>query len=75
VLPIVMGITMILQYKLNPSSPDPVQQKVMMFVPVIMTFFFLNFPAGLVLYWLVNNVLTIGQQYLTVNYLLKPRKA
>ena len=75
VLPIVMGITMILQYKLNPSSPDPVQQKVMMFVPVVMTFFFLNFPAGLVLYWLVNNVLTIGQQYLTVNYLLKPRKA
>ena len=75
VLPIVMGITMILQYKLNPSSPDPVQQKVMMFVPVVMTFFFLNFPAGLVLYWLVNNILTIGQQYLTVNYLLKTRKA
>lgn len=75
VLPIVMGITMILQYKLNPTSPDPVQQKVMMFVPVVMTFFFLNFPAGLVLYWLVNNVLTIGQQYLTVNYLLKSRKA
>jgi YidC/Oxa1 family membrane protein insertase len=75
VLPIIMGITMILQYKLNPSSPDPVQQKVMMFVPVVMTFFFLNFPAGLVLYWLVNNVLTIGQQYLTVNYLIKARKA
>ncbi len=74
VLPIVMGVTMILQYKLNPSSPDPVQQKVMMFVPVVMTFFFLNFPAGLVLYWLVNNVLTIGQQYLTVNYLLKAKK-
>ncbi len=74
VLPIVMGITMILQYKLNPSSPDPVQQKVMMFVPVVMTFFFLNFPSGLVLYWLVNNVLTIGQQYLTVNYLLKAKK-
>ncbi|MHB1606330.1 MAG: membrane protein insertase YidC [Leptospirales bacterium] len=75
VLPIVMGITMILQYKLNPASPDPVQQKVMMFVPVVMTFFFLNFPAGLVLYWLVNNVLTIGQQYMTVNYLLKAKKA
>ena len=75
VLPIVMWITMILQYKLNPTSPDPVQQKVMMFVPVVMTFFFLNFPAGLVLYWLVNNVLTIGQQYLTVNYRVKSRKA
>lgn len=74
VLPIVMGLTMILQYRLNPTSPDPVQQKVMMFVPVIMTFFFLNFPSGLVLYWLINNILTIGQQYLTVNYLLKRKK-
>ncbi len=74
VLPIVMGLTMVLQYRLNPTSPDPVQQKVMMFVPVIMTFFFLNFPSGLVLYWLINNILTIGQQYLTVNYLLKAKK-
>ena len=71
ILPVLMGITMILQYRLNPASPDPVQQKVMMVVPVIMTFFFLNFPSGLVLYWLVNNMLTILQQYLTTSYLKK----
>jgi YidC/Oxa1 family membrane protein insertase len=71
ILPVLMGLTMILQYRLNPASPDPVQQKVMMVVPVIMTFFFLNFPSGLVLYWLVNNMLTILQQYLTTSYLKK----
>jgi len=64
ILPILMGISMYFQQKLTPTaSIDPTQQKMMMFLPVIMTVFFLNFPAGLVLYWLVNNVLSILQQW------------
>jgi len=63
VLPIVMAITSFIQVKLSPSSPDPVQQKVMMAMPVIFSIMFLFFPAGLVLYWLVNNVLSILQQW------------
>lgn len=63
VLPILMGITMWIQQKLNPAPPDPVQAKVMMAMPVIFTILFLNFPSGLVLYWLVNNVLSIAQQW------------
>lgn len=63
VLPIVMAITSFIQVKLSPASPDPVQQKVMMAMPVIFSVMFLFFPAGLVLYWLVNNVLSILQQW------------
>ncbi len=63
VLPIIMAITSFIQVKLSPSSPDPVQQKVMMAMPVIFSIMFLFFPAGLVLYWLVNNVLSILQQW------------
>jgi YidC/Oxa1 family membrane protein insertase len=63
VLPLLMGVTMFLQQKLNPPPPDPMQAKVMMALPFVFTFFFLWFPAGLVLYWLVNNVLSIAQQY------------
>jgi len=63
VLPIVMAITSFIQVKLSPSSPDPVQQKVMMAMPVIFSIMFLFFPAGLVLYWLINNVLSILQQW------------
>ncbi len=63
VLPIVMGATMIIQQMTQPSTMDPTQAKIMMFMPVIYTFFFLTFPSGLVLYWLVNNVLSIAQQY------------
>ncbi len=63
VLPVVMAITSFIQVKLSPSSPDPVQQKVMMAMPVIFSVMFLFFPAGLVLYWLVNNVLSILQQW------------
>lgn len=62
ILPIIMGITMIIQQKMTPSSLDPRQNKIMMFMPVIFTFLFLNFASGLVLYWLVNNILSIGQQ-------------
>jgi YidC/Oxa1 family membrane protein insertase len=64
VLPIIMGISMFFQQLTQPTTMDPTQAKVMLFLPVIYTFFFLNFPSGLVLYWLVNNILSIGQQYL-----------
>jgi YidC/Oxa1 family membrane protein insertase len=63
VLPLLMGLTMFIQQRLNPAPPDPVQAKVMMFLPVVFTVLFLNFPAGLVLYWVVNNVLSILQQW------------
>lgn len=63
VLPLLMGATMILQHKLNPAPLDPVQQKVMMALPIVFTVFFLFFPAGLVLYWFVNNLLSIAQQW------------
>lgn len=63
VLPIVMAITSYIQVKLSPSSPDPVQQKVMMAMPLVFSVMFIFFPAGLVLYWLVNNVLSILQQW------------
>jgi len=63
VLPILMGISMVAQQKLNPTPPDPLQAKIMMALPFIFTFFFLFFPAGLVLYWFVNNVLSIAQQW------------
>lgn len=64
VLPVIMGISMFFQQWTQPTTMDPMQAKIMLFLPVIYTFFFLNFPSGLVLYWLVNNILTIGQQYL-----------
>ncbi|MDT8317503.1 MAG: membrane protein insertase YidC [bacterium] len=63
ITPLIMGATMFLQQKLSPSAPDPTQQKVMMMMPVIFTFMFMNLPSGLVLYWIVNNVLSITQQY------------
>ncbi len=63
ILPIVMGITMIIQTKLNPTPPDPIQAKVMMIMPIAFSVFFFFFPAGLVLYWVVNNVLSIAQQW------------
>ncbi len=63
ITPIVMGLTMFLQQRLTPAAGDPTQQKVMMFMPIVFTAMFLNFPAGLVLYWLCNNILSIGQQW------------
>ncbi|MBF0563694.1 MAG: membrane protein insertase YidC [Nitrospirae bacterium] len=63
ILPIIMGITMLIQQKMTPSTMDPAQAKIMMFMPIIFTFMFLNFPSGLVLYWLVSNVLSISQQF------------
>jgi len=63
ILPILMGATMIVQTKLNPKPTDPMQAKVMTWMPVVFSVFFFFFPAGLVLYWLVNNVLSIAQQW------------
>ena len=63
VLPLIMGATMFIQTKLNPTPPDPIQAKVMLFMPIMFTGMFLFFPAGLVLYWTVNNLLSIAQQW------------
>jgi YidC/Oxa1 family membrane protein insertase len=69
VLPLIMGATMLIQQKLNPAPPDPMQAKIMMFLPILFTGLFWNFPAGLVLYWIVNNTLSILQQwYITHKY-------
>lgn len=64
VLTLLMGGSMFLQQKMTPTPADPTQAKIMLFLPVIFTFMFLNFASGLVLYWFVNNLLSIGQQYL-----------
>lgn len=63
VLPIIMGVTMLVQTKLNPTPPDPIQAKIMWIMPIVFTGMFFMFPAGLVLYWTVNNVLSIAQQW------------
>ncbi len=63
VLPIIMGITMYAQQQLSPQSPDPMQRKIFMFMPIMFTGMFIFFPAGLVLYWAVNNLLSIAQQW------------
>ncbi len=64
ITPIIMGLTMFLQQRMSPPATDPTQQKIMMFLPLIFTVLFLGFPAGLVIYWLVNNILSIFQQWL-----------
>jgi len=63
VLPVLMGATMIIQQRLNPPPPDPMQARIMMALPFVFTFLFLFFPSGLVLYWFVNNLLSIAQQW------------
>jgi YidC/Oxa1 family membrane protein insertase len=63
VLPLLMGVTMLIQQKLNPAPMDPIQAKVMMALPVVFTVFFAFFPSGLVLYWVTNNTLSIAQQW------------
>ncbi|MDP2688631.1 MAG: membrane protein insertase YidC [Deltaproteobacteria bacterium] len=63
ITPLIMGATMFLQQKMTPSTMDPNQAKIMLIMPVIFTFMFLNFPSGLVIYWLINNILSIAQQY------------
>ena len=64
VLTLLMGASMFMQQKMTPTTGDPTQAKLMLMMPVVFTFMFINFPAGLVLYWLTNNILSIGQQYL-----------
>jgi YidC/Oxa1 family membrane protein insertase len=63
VLPLIMGVTMFIQQKLNPAPLDPMQAKVMMILPIVFTIFFAFFPSGLVLYWVTNNILSIAQQW------------
>ncbi len=63
ILPLLMGVSMLIQYRLNPTPIDPIQQKVMQMLPIIFTVFFAFFPSGLVLYWVANNVLSIAQQW------------
>jgi YidC/Oxa1 family membrane protein insertase len=63
ILPIIMAISMFVQTKLNPTPPDPLQAKIMLWMPIIFSVMFFFFPAGLVLYWVVNNILSIAQQW------------
>jgi len=75
VLPILMGVSMLVQQKMTPTVGDPRQARIMLVMPVIFTFMFLEFPTGLVLYWLVNNVLSIAQQYLIDRAALRTKAA
>ncbi|MBA6413659.1 membrane protein insertase YidC [Parahaliea sp. F7430] len=71
VLPVLMGASMWFMQKLNPPPPDPMQAKIMQWLPIVFTFFFLWFPAGLVLYWVVNNLLSMAQQYVITRQIEK----
>ena len=71
VLPLMMGASMFFMQMLNPPPPDPMQAKIMKWMPVVFTFFFLWFPAGLVLYWVVNNLLSMAQQYVITKQIEK----
>lgn len=71
ILPVIMGVTMLVQQRLNPSPVDPIQAKVMMVLPLVFTVFFAFFPAGLVLYWVVNNSLSILQQWYITRIVIK----
>ena len=69
--PIIMGLTMFLQQRLNPTPADPVQAKIFLFMPLIFTFILAPFPAGLVIYWAWNNILSIGQQWVIMRQMNK----
>ncbi len=73
-LPIIMGFTMYLQQKLNPAPADPAQQRMFQFMPIIFTFMLARSPAGLVLYWAWNNILSVGQQWLIMRRAMAPRQ-
>ncbi|MCX8501859.1 MAG: YidC/Oxa1 family membrane protein insertase, partial [Alphaproteobacteria bacterium] len=62
--PIIMGVTMYVQQKMNPQPPDPIQAKIFAWMPVVITFMLSSFPSGLVIYWAWNNLLSVGQQWL-----------
>ena len=72
VLPLAMGATMFVQQKLNPAPPDPLQARIMMALPFVFTFLFLFFPSGLVLYWFINNLLSIAQQWIITRKIVGP---
>ncbi|MDX2253672.1 MAG: membrane protein insertase YidC [Nitrospira sp.] len=74
ILPIIMGVSMLIMQKIQPTTMDPAQAKIMLLLPALMTFLFINFPAGLVLYWLTNNVLSIGQQLATDRLIFRNRR-
>lgn len=74
ILPIIMGAAMYIQQRLTPTSfTDPMQEKIMKFLPVIFIFFFMTFPAGLTLYWCINNIFALIQQII-INKMFKKRK-
>ena len=73
VTPIIMGVSMVVQQRLTPSQADPMQQRIMMFMPVMFTFMFLWAPSGLVIYWLTSNLLGIGQQLVTYRIIGPPK--
>ena len=75
VLPVIMGATMYFQQKMNPAPPDPMQAKIMSMMPIFFTFFFLWFPAGLVVYWVSNNLLSILQQWYITHTITKAQEA
>jgi membrane protein insertase, YidC/Oxa1 family, C-terminal domain len=76
VTPILMGVTMLLQQKMTPAAGvDPMQQRIMLLMPVVFTVMFLNLPSGLVLYWFVNNLLGIGQQWLVNRHVARVEAA
>ena len=75
VLPVLMGATMIFQTSLNPEPPDPVQAKIMKIMPIAFSVMFFFFPAGLVLYWLINNILSIAQQWQITHAMEHPKPA
>jgi YidC/Oxa1 family membrane protein insertase len=74
-LPILMGATMVIQQKMTPTTLDPMQNRIMMMMPVVFTFLFLNFASGLVLYWLMNNIFSIAQQFYVNKKLAKEKAA
>jgi len=74
ITPVLMGASMFVQQKMTPTTADPAQQKIFMFMPIIFTIMFLWAPAGLVIYWLMSNIMTIGQQYLTNHLIAAPTR-
>jgi YidC/Oxa1 family membrane protein insertase len=74
ILPVIMAVSMFVQTKLNPTPPDPLQAKIMMWMPIVFSVMFFFFPAGLVLYWVVNNILSIAQQW-QINQMAAKRSA
>jgi YidC/Oxa1 family membrane protein insertase len=75
ILPVLMAVSMFIQVKLNPTPPDPMQAKLMMFMPIAFSVMFFFFPAGLVLYWVVNNILSIGQQWVITKRIEEGKEA